>query len=127
MRGRTTTRTGWIRRLFSRPFCAALLLAWLGGCAAAPTPQPPPQAGPMDPKRLVAVLVAGDEMPAAFDNATAYMADQLAAAGVPPAQIHRLNTSKRRAPTAEIATESAVVDRIQKLAVPPGGSCLVYL
>ena len=81
----------------------------------------------MDPKRLVAVLVAGDEAPAAFDNATAYMADELAAAGVPPAQIHRLNATKRRAPTAEIATQSAVLERIQKLSVPSGGSCLVYL
>ena len=96
---------------------ATLLLAWLAGCATAPTPQPPPHAGPMDPKTLVAVLVAGDEMPAAFDNATAYMADELAAAGVPPAQIHRLNTSSA-GPHAEIATQSAVLDRIRKLAVP---------
>lgn len=81
----------------------------------------------MDPRRLVAVLVAGDEAPAAFDNATAYMADGLAAVGVPPAQIHRLNASKRRAPTAEIATKSAVLDRIHTLSVPSGGSCLIYL
>ena len=127
MRGRTTMRTGCIRLLSSRSFWAGLLLACLAGCASVPGPQPPPRAGPMDPKRLVAVLVSGDDTPAAFDNATAYMADTLAAAGVPPAQIHRLNASKRRAPTAEVATGSAVLDRIGKLVVPPGGSCLVYL
>jgi hypothetical protein len=81
----------------------------------------------MDPTRLVAVLVAGDDTPAAFDNATAYMADQLGAAGVPAGQIHRLNASQRRAPTAEIATQAAVLGTLQKLAMPPGGSCLVYL
>jgi len=127
MRGRTTKRTGWIRLLSSRLFWAGLLLACLAGCASAPGPQPPPHAGPMDPKRLVAVLVSGDDMPAAFDNATAYLADELAAAGAPPAQIHRLNASRRRAPSADVATKSAVLDRIQRLTVPPGGSCLVYL
>lgn len=127
MRGRTTMRAGWIRLMFGRLFCAGLLLAALAGCATTPAPQPPPHAGPMDPKRLVAVLVSGDEMPAAFDNATAYMADELAAAGVPPTQIHRLNATKRRAPNAEISTQAAVLERIQKMAVPSGGSCLVYL
>jgi hypothetical protein len=124
MRGRTTTRTGLIRLLSNRPFWAGLLLVCLAGCADAPGPRP---AGSMDPKRLVAVLVSGDDMPAAFDNATAYLADDLAAVGVPPAQIHRLKASKRRAPPAELATKSAVLDRIRKLAVPTGGSCLVYL
>ncbi|HEV2675771.1 MAG TPA: C13 family peptidase [Aliidongia sp.] len=103
-----------------------MLLAWLAGCATAP---PPPAAqitaGPTDPKRLVAVLVAGDGSLPAFDNATSYVADTLAAAGVPPTQIHRLSGSLRRAP--ELATGDNLLKRLQETEVPPGGSCLVYL
>lgn len=121
-------RPGWIRLLPWRPFWAGLMLACLAGCMSPPPAEgPAAAAGPMDPARLVAVLVAGDDTPAAFDNATAYMADQLGAAGVPAGQIHRLNASQRRAPTAEIATQAAVLGALQKLSVPPGGSCLVYL
>lgn len=128
MRCRTTTRTDWLRLVKSRCLWAGLLLAFLTGCADAPASGPQPVAAePMDPKRLVAILVAGDDTPAAFDNATAYLADRLAIAGVPPSQIHRLNASRRRAPAAEIATDSAVLERIQRSALPPGGSCLVYL
>ncbi|HLZ66053.1 MAG TPA: C13 family peptidase [Aliidongia sp.] len=105
-----------------------MLFLCLAGCASAPpAPRAPIEAGPMDARHLVAVLVAGDESPAAFDNATAYMADDLAAAGVPPAQIHRLNASRRRAPMAEPATSDAVLSRLQKIEVPRGGSCLVYM
>ena len=88
-------RTGWIRLLSGRRVWVGLMLLCLAGCASAPPPAPPPiEAGPVDAKRLVAVLVAGDETPAAFDNAIAYMADELTAAGVPPAQIHRLSASR---------------------------------
>jgi hypothetical protein len=127
MRGRTTSRTGGIRTLLQPHFWVGLLVACLAGCASAPSKPSQVAAGPVDPKGLVAVLVAGDDTPSAFDNATAYMADTLAAAGVPPAQIHRLNASQRRAPTAEIATVDAVLQRLQKIKVPPGGSCLVYM
>lgn len=128
MRGRTTTRTGWIRLLSGRRILAGLLLAWLAGCVnAPPLPRPPIAAGPMDPKGLVAVLVAGDDSLPVFDNATAYMADTLATAGVPPAQIHRLSASPRRAPSIELATQGDVLKRLQAIEVPPGGSCLVYL
>ena len=127
MRSRTTTRTGWIRLLSGRRILAGLLLAWLAGCASAPPPRPPIVAGPMDPKGLVAVLVAGDDSLPVFDNATGYMADRLAAAGVPPAQIHRLSASQRRASSTELATQGAVLKRLQAIEVPAGGSCLVYL
>ena len=136
MQGRTTLRigsirlmrTGWIWLLSGRRFWVGLMLLCLAGCASAPPPAPPPiEAGPVDAKRLGGVLVAGDETPAAFDNAMAYMADELTAAGVPSAQIHRLSASRRRSPAVEPATSDAVLDRLQSVEVPRGGSCLVYL
>ncbi len=123
MRGRTTTRTGWIRPLAGHPVLAALLFAWLAACASAPSPPRVPVAGgPTDAKGVVAVLVAGDDSLRVFDNATNYMSDTLAAAGVPPEQIHRLSAQHRRAPETELATQ-----RLQTIQVPRGGSCLVYL
>jgi hypothetical protein len=128
MCGRTTTRIGWIRPLARHLALAALLFACLAACTStAPPPRPPITAGPVDAKGVVAVLVAGDDSLRVFDNATSYMADTLAAAGVPPGQIHRLSAMQRRAPETELATQTAVLSRLQSVQVPAGGSCLVYM
>ncbi|GGF08566.1 hypothetical protein GCM10011611_12510 [Aliidongia dinghuensis] len=127
MGGRTTRRTGSIRLLSGRRILVGLLLAWLAACTSPPPPPAPILAGPMDPKRLVAVLVAGDDSLPVFDNATAYVADELAATGVPPEQVHRLSAAPQRTPRAELATVGAVISRIEAVEVPRGGSCLVYL
>jgi hypothetical protein len=82
---------------------------------------------PVDPERLVAVLVAGDDTSSAFNNATSYLADTLAGAGVPRAQIHRFSAAPHRGGTTELATQPAVLAGLQNLQVPAGGSCLVYL
>ena len=128
MRGRTTRRTGWLEALAGYPVLATLLCVCLWACASDPSPPAAPiTAGPADAKGVVAVLVAGDDSLQVFDNAINYMADTLAAAGVPPSQIHRLSALPRRAPETELATQSAVLNRLESIHVPPGGSCLVYM
>jgi hypothetical protein len=128
MRDRTSTRVGRVRIFLRRWSLAGALLLSVAGCGSDQSAgQASIAAGPMDAKRLVAVLVAGDDSLPVFDHATAHMADELTAAGVPVNHIHLLSAGRRPAQGAEIATRSAVIDQVRQIEVPHGGSCLLYL
>lgn len=74
------------------------------------------------------VLAAGDDAEPVFDNATREMNRRLAAAGVPPGNIHRLSASAAElANGVESATSEHVLQRIADLSARPGDKCLVFL
>jgi hypothetical protein len=78
--------------------------------------------------RWQVVLAAGDGSLPVFDDATAAFARRLLAAGVPPADIHRLSASavELRAGVAA-ATRERLLREIADLPVRPGERCLVFL
>lgn len=95
---------------------AMLALAAIGARAAAP------EAG------WQVVLAAGDDAEPVFDDATRALAGRLAAAGVPPANIHRLSADPAELHGGvEPATLDNLLRRIAELPVPPGGRCLIFL
>ena len=107
---------------------AFLLLLLLGGCAgehvttAAPIRPEPVQE---ERTRFKAVLVAGDDAQAVFDNGVARMADRLAAAGV---QARRLAASDRAvAAGAAPATLSNVLAASGSMAPRRGEGCFVFI
>ena len=74
------------------------------------------------------VLAAGDDAEPVFDNATHEMNRRLAAAGIPPGNIHRLSASAAELGTgAEPATAEALLRRIADLPARPGDQCLIFL
>ncbi len=74
------------------------------------------------------VLAAGDDAELVFDNATRELGRRLAAAGVPPGNIHRLSASSSEvAAGAEPATAELLLRRIADLPVRPGDQCLIFL
>ena len=74
------------------------------------------------------VLAAGDDAEPVFDNATHEMSRRLAAAGVPPGNIHRLSASASEiAAGAEPATAEVLLRRIADLPARPGEQCLIFL
>src|SRR5205823_7205354 len=74
------------------------------------------------------VLAAGDDAEPVFDNATHEMNRRLAAAGIPPGNIHRLSASAAElAIGAEPATAEALLRRIADLPARPGDQCLIFL
>jgi Peptidase C13 family len=74
------------------------------------------------------VLAAGDDAEPVFDNATHEMNRRLAAAGIPPGNIHRLSASATELATgAEPATAEALLRRIADLPARPGDQCLIFL
>jgi Peptidase C13 family len=74
------------------------------------------------------VLAAGDDAEPVFDNATREMNRRLAAAGIPPRNIHRLSASvPELAAGAEPATAELLLRRIADLPVRPGDQCLIFL
>jgi hypothetical protein len=74
------------------------------------------------------VLAAGDDAQPVFDNATHEMNRRLAAAGIPPGNIHRLSASVPEvAAGAEPATAELLLRRIADLPVRPGDQCLIFL
>jgi hypothetical protein len=104
-----------------------LLLLLLGGCAgervttAAPIRPEPVQ----ERMRFKAVLVAGDDAQAVFDNGVARMAERLAAAGV---QARRLAASDRAvAAGAAPATLSNVLAEIGAMDAGRGEGCFVFI
>ncbi|HJU18691.1 MAG TPA: C13 family peptidase [Stellaceae bacterium] len=74
------------------------------------------------------VLAAGDASLPVFDDATAAFARRLVAAGVPPADIHRLSASaaEQKAGIAP-ATRGRLLKEIADLPARPGDRCLVFL
>jgi Peptidase C13 family len=74
------------------------------------------------------VLAAGDDAEPVFDNATHEINRRLAAAGIPPGNIHRLSASARELATgAEPATAELLLRRIAELPARPGDQCLIFL
>jgi hypothetical protein len=74
------------------------------------------------------VLAAGDDAEPVFDNATHEMNRRLAAAGIPPGNIHRLSASAPElAAGAEPATAEVLLRRIAELPARPGDQCLIFL
>jgi hypothetical protein len=99
-----------------------LLLAALGWLGAAPAGA----AGA--PGTWQVVLAAGDDAEPVFDNATHEMSRRLAAAGIPPGNIHRLSASAPELATgAEPATAELLLRRIGDLPARPGDQCLIFL
>ena len=99
-----------------------LLLGALGWLGAAPAGA----AGTSGTWQVV--LAAGDDAEPVFDNATHEMNRRLAAAGIPPSDIHRLSASVRElAGGAEPATAELLLRRIADLPVRPGDQCLIFL
>ena len=93
-----------------------LLLGALGWLGAAPAGA----AGASGTWQVV--LAAGDDAEPVFDNATHEMNRRLAAAGIPPGNIHRLSASvPELAAGAEPATAEASVAADRRLAGPAGG------
>jgi hypothetical protein len=74
------------------------------------------------------VLAAGDDAEPVFDNATHEMNRRLAAAGIPPGNIHRLSASAPElAGGAEPATAEVLLRRIAELPARSGDQCLIFL
>jgi len=74
------------------------------------------------------VLAAGDDAEPVFDNATHEISRRLAAAGVPPGNIHRLSASSPEvAAGAEPATAEVLLRRIADLPARQGDQCLIFL
>lgn len=92
------------------------VLGWLGAAPAA-------AAG-----TLQVVLAAGDDAQPVFDNATHEINRRLAAAGIPPGNIHRLSASAPElAAGTEPATAELLLRRIAELPARPGDQCLIFL
>ncbi len=101
---------------------SVLLLGALGWLGAAPAGA----AGTSGNWQVV--LAAGDDAEPVFDNATHEMNRRLAAAGIPPRNIHRLSASvPELAAGAEPATAELLLRRIADLPVRPGDQCLIFL
>ncbi|MGH7030207.1 MAG: C13 family peptidase [Stellaceae bacterium] len=74
------------------------------------------------------VLAAGDDAEPVFDDATRALAQRLAAAGVPSANIHRLSASPAQLHGGvEPATAGNLLRRIAELPARRGDRCLVFL
>jgi hypothetical protein len=74
------------------------------------------------------VLAAGDDAESVFDNATREMSRRLAAAGIPPGNIHRLSASSAELEAgAEPATVDALLRQIADLPARLGDRCLIFL
>jgi hypothetical protein len=103
----------------SHLFRSMLLLGALGWLGMAP-------AGAAGTWQVV--LAAGDDAEPVFDNATHEMNRRLAAAGIPPGNIHRLSASAHElASGAEPATAEVLLRRIADLPARPGDQCLIFL
>ena len=99
-----------------------LLLAALGWLSAAPA------GAAAASGTWQVVLAAGDDAEPVFDNATHEISRRLAAAGIPPGNIHRLSASAPEVSTgAEPATAEALLRRIAELPARPGDECLIFL
>jgi hypothetical protein len=107
--------------------CACLLrsmlllaaLGWLGAAAAGAA---------VTSGTWQVVLAAGDDAEPVFDNATHEINRRLAAAGIPPGNIHRLSASSSEvAAGAEPATAEGLLRRIADLPARPGDQCLIFL
>lgn len=106
----------------TRLFGSMLLLGALGWLG----PAPAGAAGASGTWQVV--LAAGDDAEPVFDNATREMSRRLAAAGVPPGNIHRLSASSPEvAAGAEPATAEVLLRRIADLPARPGDQCLIFL
>jgi len=104
--------------------CVAVAAAiWMSaGHALAAAPEARPA------ERWQAVLAAGDDAEAVFDDATQALASRLAMAGVPAANIHRLSASRAQLRHGvEPATIPLLLRRIAGLRAQPGERCLVFL
>ena len=104
-----------------------LLLLLLGGCAGERVTTAPPVRPEPVPERMrfKAVLVAGDDAQAVFDNGVARMADRLAAAGVPA---RRLAASDRAVAAGAVpATLSNVLTAIGSMGAGRGEGCFVFI
>jgi hypothetical protein len=95
---------------------ALAILCWVGGAPAGSA------------ESWQVILVAGDDAQPVFDNATRELSRRLLAAGVPPANIHRLSASNSEvAGGVESATAEHVLRRITELSARPGDECLIFL
>jgi Peptidase C13 family len=75
-----------------------------------------------------AVLAAGDDAEPVFDDATRALARRLVAAGVPPANIHRLSASSAELRHGvEPATAENLLRQIAGLPARPGDHCFVFM
>lgn len=75
-----------------------------------------------------AVLAAGDNAEPVFDNGVDAIARQLAARGVPEADIHRLSASEEpRDAATEPSSAERLLSRIAELPVRTGERCLVFI
>jgi hypothetical protein len=102
-----------------RPMLLLAALGWLGT---------EPAGAVRTSGTLQVVLAAGDDAEPVFDNATNEMNRRLAAAGIPPSNIHRLSASATELATgAEPATAEALLRRIADLPARPGDQCLIFL
>jgi hypothetical protein len=104
-----------------------LLLILLGACAGeGVTTAAPPRPEPAQERmRFKAVLVAGDDAQAVFDNGVARMAARLSAAGI---QARRLAASDRAvAAGAAPATLSNVLGAIGAMRAARGEGCFVFI
>ncbi len=100
------------------PWLVATLAAMLSmqtGAAASPWGQ-----------RWQAVLVAGDDSEAVFDDGVRAFAWFLLRHGVPLSAIHRFSTSPRE-PGAAPATATRLLPEISRLPVAANGRCLIFI
>jgi hypothetical protein len=102
-------------------FCAAVVINLLAVAAPA-APRARPFAG------WQAVLAAGDDAEAVFDDATRAMARRLVEAGVPAANIHRLSASREEVRDGALsATIPHLLRAVSGLRAVPGERCFVFL
>jgi hypothetical protein len=111
-------RSGWLCRR-----CAVLIAVLLSAGQTFAAAREEPRAA-----RWQAVLAAGDDSEAVFDDATKAVAARLLAAGVPAANIHRLSASPAQLGLgAEPATIPLLLQRIAGLRPQAGERCLIFL
>ncbi len=110
---------------------ASRFLGWVSACVLGVVVLPPvaQHAAAAAPRgSWQVVLAAGDDAEPVFDDATRALAQLLAAAGVPTANIHRLSAAPvqlRRG--VEPATAETLLRRIAGLPAGPGDRCFVFL
>jgi Peptidase C13 family len=104
------------------PRLISLLCLSLVACAT--TEAPPPAAPLSQPTAWKAVLIAGDNSEAAFDNAVDAMAEKLVGFGVQPADIAVLKAS---ASDGQAADRGHIFDAFDRLAPAGNEGCFVFI
>jgi hypothetical protein len=117
---------------YATPFLIFMLVTLLNGCNAPPPPAAPGASAIQRPvagyySHVAALLVAGDDSEAVFDNAVTYFMDQLASAGLPADRRHALSAVPHRPHGIGDASLPNLLAEIATLKPGPQGSCLVFM